>query len=315
MSTAVHEETEIAEVETSSTSLALPWEDVTTGNAGTKIMTSQELLNIAGLDWDVATRPLYRRLNDTSIVEHPRAKEVYRTDTEASLGVVRGHYHPWPNREAFSPYDTLVSDGEGMWREAGSQRNGSRVFMTMKLTKGFSPIDGDPYDYYLFIGVGHDGYVAINPSMIPIRQANLTHNAIGENSIRVQHTPSLESKGTGVRPEVRQVQELAESYQNMFSERIAKLAETRVSDKRAATLLESVLNPRRARRNELVTQIMEVYQTSEAIKEYHGTGYGLLNSLTEWQCHVRKHRQGNARFDSLMWGEDAKTRNRLATAI
>lgn len=293
------------------TARVLPWADVTTGTAYEQIMTSQQLLQEANLDWDVAIRPLYRRMNDSSFIEHPRAKEVYRTDTEVSLGVVRGHYLPWSNREAFSPWDDMVSNGAGVWQEAGSQRNGSRVFMTMKLGDGFSVLDADHYDYYLFIGVGHDGYVAINPSVIPIRQAALTHNAVGNNSIRVQHTPSLESKKT----EVYQVESLAIRYQIEFTEKVSTLAEISIKDDHAFSQLEKIMNPKRARRGELVTQIMDIYHTSTAIGEYHGTAYGLFNALTEWQCHVRKHRQGNARFDSLMWGDDAKVRNRLVAEI
>ncbi len=286
----------------------LPWADLTSGASGSQIMTSQELLLISGLDWDVAVRPLYRRMNDTSIVEHPRAKEVYRTDTEVSLGVVRGHYHPWPNREAFAPWDAMVKSGEGTWQEAGAQRNGARVFMTMKLNQVIAAM-GDIYDYYLFIGVGHDGYVAINPSVIPIRQSNLTHSAIGENSIRVQHTPSLETK----KAEVHQVQELVSRYKDIFTRKTIKLAESRIDDKRATSLLDGVMNPKRTRRGDLVTQIMEIYTASP--QTHYGTTLGVFNALTYWQCHVRKHRQGNARFDSLMWGEDAKARNKLALTV
>jgi phage/plasmid-like protein (TIGR03299 family) len=286
----------------------LPWSDVTMGAANGRVLTSQELLMEGSLDWDVDIRPLYRRMRDTSIVEHPRAKEVYRTDTEVSLGVVRGHYRPWPNREAFSPWDALVASGEGTWEECGAQRNGSRVFMTMKLRDGLT-ILGEDYHYYLFVGVGHDGYVAINPSMIPIRIAGLTHSAVGTNSIRVQHTPSLETK----KAEVRQVQELARGYAATFAEAMTKLAETTITEDRAASLLERAINPKKTRRSELVEEIMGVYRTSPTVGQ--GTGYGLFNALTQWQCHHRKHRRGNARFDSLMWGDDAQTRQRFVTAI
>lgn len=289
---------------------SLPWADVAMGSAGMRVMTSQELLLESSLDWDVALRPLYRRMNDSSFVEHARAKEVYRTDTEASLGVVRGHYHPWSNREAFSPWDVMVSDGEGIWQEAGSQRNGGRVFMTMKLTEEIM-VKGDSFDYYLFIGVGHDGYVAINPSVIPIRRSTVTHSAIGNNSIRVQHTPSLESK----KSEVSQVQGLIKRYKDFFIESLTRMADTLLQEEQVLPLLERVMNPKRAKRSELAAQIMEIYVTSQTIQGFFGTGYGVFCALTEWQCHVRKHRMGNARFDSLMWGEDAKSRNNLASEI
>lgn len=306
MSITLHEETPVVTHPTSV--LTLPWADVTTGSAKSEILTSQELLMRASLDWDVALRPLYRRMTDGSFIEHTRAKEVYRTDSEVSLGVVRGHYHPWPNREAFSPWDEMIKTGTGTWQDAGAQRNGARVFMTMLMSDSFSVLDNDAYDYYLFIGVGHDGYVAINPSMVPVRQKTQTHSAFGENSIRVQHTPSLESK----KAEVRQVKILAEQYKTYFTERVTRMAETSVDEACARLLIDKTLNPKRTRRSELVDQIMSIFLTTT---DYPHTGYGLFNALTQWQCHMRKHRQGNARFDTLMWGEDAKARNRLVSIM
>ena len=146
----------------------LPWAGITTGHAPAgQLLTSEQMLEEAGLNWDVDVRSLYQQMNDGQFREHPWAREVYRTDTETPLGVVKTRYKLITNRQMFEFGDKIVEDGAGHWAEAGTQGDGRRVFMTMKLNDDFN-IAGDGYDVYIFFA-GQPRRYRISPVHQPSR--------------------------------------------------------------------------------------------------------------------------------------------------
>ena len=59
----------------------LPWAGITTGKANQDSLTSAEMLQRAGLDWEVGIRPLKRQLSNGTLVDSSRF-ETYRLDNE-----------------------------------------------------------------------------------------------------------------------------------------------------------------------------------------------------------------------------------------
>jgi phage/plasmid-like protein (TIGR03299 family) len=294
----------------------LPWEGISAGHASRdELLTSQEMLQRSGLDWDVCIRPLWRRMSDGIFIQHPKAKEVYRTDTEDTLGTVRGHYHPFANREAFAFGDALVEGGDGHWAEAGMQLDGARVFMTMKIGDGFRVLDQDAYDMYVFIRTGHDGYVSISASVVPFRVSCLNQNQIvlarRRTSWTIQHTSSVKTRVA----EARRSLAITKEYADEFTRVAEQLAARKISQHTAEDLIDSVIPEKRSRRAVMISEILARYRTSPTVAPYRGTAYGLLNSLTEYMDHFRRQRSPNARFESTMWGEAARARNALAVMM
>jgi phage/plasmid-like protein (TIGR03299 family) len=296
-----------------------PWADVSTGRAEEgEVLTSQQLLDRANLDWDVATRPLYSRrelLDGTfEFIQHPKAREVYRTDTQEPIGVVKSHYQAYPNREAFAFGDQLLEEG-GRWIEAGLQGNGFRVFMCLRVGAGFKVLGSDSYDLFLFLSTGHDGGRSVTASAVPFRDECLNHNDVmGENAkttLTAQHTNNLATRLA----EAREALKLARSYERDFTRQAEKLAKVRVTEEKARALVNQAIPQRRSRREEVVVDVIAVYRTSPQVEEFRGTGYGLVNAMTEYMDHVKRQRSGNARFEAIMWGEAAKARRTLAAEL
>ncbi len=291
----------------------LPWDGISTGRANDdELLTSREMLKRADMDWDVALRPVWRQMSDGAFVQHPKAREVYRTDNETSLGIVRGHYHPFPNRDAFAFGDALVESGDAHWAEAGMQLGGARVFMTMKIGEGFKVLGEDAYYLYVFIRTGHDGYVSISASVIPFCASCLNQNQLvlarRRTSWTIQHTSSVRQRVDDARRSLA----ITREYQDEFARVAESLARTHITDHKAETLVESVIPERRSRRVQMIKEIMHQYTTSPTVAPHYGTAYGLLNGMTEYMDHFRRQRSPNARFESIMWGEAARSRNTLA---
>lgn len=305
----------------------MPWQDLVSpgllmaGAVEAKDgITSQQMLQAADLDWDVAVRPLWRRMADGSFKQHTKQREVFRTDTEDELGVCKTRYEVFSNREAFAFGDALVSEGTGKWTVAGQQNGGARVFMVMELGEGFDVLGGDSYQSYLFLRTSHGDGTSISAMVLPFRLQCTNQTALARreamSSWSIPHTTTVSAR----LEEARNALKLTMDYETEFAKLAEQLAAIKVTDEKAKALINSIVPQRRARRDDVISDILANYQTSPTAEEFRGTGYGLLNGVTEYYDHVKTQRNGNARFESIMFGEgrvvrDALTTNLLALAV
>lgn len=313
-----HEVTEDEAVEATPVPLVerrLPWSGIATGSAGSDQLTSAQMLKRAGLDWEVGIRPLYRHLSDGTAVESSRL-ETYRMDhEEIELGAVKSRYEVLQNKDAFAFGDSLVDDGTAHWEQAGMQHKGSRVFMTMLLNDEFTVLGQEPFKTYLFLNLGHDGGRSVLGFVTPIRVfcTNQTPAVRASNlgSFTVQHTSSMNERLATAADALRRTGE----YQAILRDEAEILAATQVTDKKAKLLVASLIPDRRANRDGMIEGIMANYAFSPTIEGYRGTGWGLLNATTEYMDHIKAQRTGNARFESITFGEGAKIRVELAKKL
>lgn len=287
----------------------LPWESLVTGSAeDSETLTSQQLLERAGMDWDTGIRPLIRRMNDGTIQDHPWARETFRSTDEAPLGVVRKIYKPFNNRDLFAFGDSLAENGQGRWAHAGMQSGDYvRVFMTMELAD-FQVLDGDGYKLYLFLRTSHDGGMGLKAYAVPIRvwctnQQQLV-SATHQGYWSIEHTGTMEKRLEEARESLANIVE----YSTEFNALAEKLAATPVSDQKVRAVLNRLVPEGRARRDDIIADLKHTYQTSPSVEPYRGSAYGLLNAVTEYYDHLKKQQTGNARFESIMFGEGARAR-------
>lgn len=313
----------------------LPWAEMATGRVeeGDDITTSQELLVKAGLDWDVAVRPLWRRMETGQVetgvdeegkptyettyefVQDKNEREVYRTSDQFKLGAVKTKYKPYSNRECFAFADNLAEQGVATWEEAGQQKNGALVFMTMKLVEGFQILDEDQYDLYLFLRTSHNGGTGINVDIVPFRAWCLNQSQLAVKTRvahwSLTHTSSLETRIK----EARETLQLSVDYTKDLQVLMDKLAVTKVDNDQAKKILERAIPQRRARREEMIQEIMGVYEHSATVAPYLGTGYGLLNGTTEYLDHFNTKRSGQARLESVMFAEGKRMRDSITKQL
>lgn len=294
----------------------LAWSGITTGSVddADAHLTSEQLLDEAGLNWEVAKRPLWSRQTSGEFKQSTGAFEIYRTDTEEALGTVKKKYEVWQNRDAFAFGDALVADGKARWVEAGCQGNGWRVFTTMRLTDPFTVAD-DTFDLYLYLRTSHDGSSSVSGYVTPIRvwctnQLPLV-SLTALDKFSFQHTSKLHERIQ----EAQQSFQLTVAFETEFKASMEQLLKTEVSDDKARYLIKDVIPTSRPRRDDMVDAILLNYQTSPTVEPYRGSGYGLLNGLTEYMDHLKVQRNGNARFESIMHGEGAKFRTQLTKRL
>jgi len=292
----------------------LPWSDLSTGVTDVPV-NSEALLDYADLDFDVAIRPLWRRLNSGEFEQHQRDREVYRLDTEQTLGTVKSRYEIFQNRDAFAFGDALVETGDGQWVEAGCRNDGRHVFMTMKLGAGFTVAGQDAYDMYLFLRTSHDGSTGVSAHVVPFRVTCLNQSQLvmksHVSSWTVPHTTNLAQKVAEAKTSLT----LSQTYGTALQERLERMLELKINAMDFQQALQFVVPENRPRRNEMLVGILQNYATSPNLEGYRDTVYGALNAVTEWYDHLKPQRTPVARFDSIMAGEGARMRNQLALVL
>ena len=275
---------------------AAPWHGL-----GTKVehlMTAEEAINAAGLNWTVSMQPVYLKNG----VQVPRYQAITR-DTDATIyAVVGANYVPVQNKVAFKFFDDVVGTGEAYYETAGSLRGGSRVWMLANM-KGSISVKGEEVKRYLTLTNSHDGYLALQMFWTPVRVVcmNTLNMALSRATERfyARHTVSAGAK-------IAQAKEILGITNNFYAEWALKaqaMAKKQLPPARMPLLLaaafqttgsvEAKLYPPVVRQMDRVKELVEVGRGMDnpAIK---GTVWQAYNAVAEFADHDKDYRDKTA---------------------
>ena len=273
-------------------------------------VNTAKMLELAHLDkWDV-------RLEDVSIPETFKSDKSYYFVTRTNpfdntqndvLGVVGERYKVLQNEDLFSFGDNIL-DGGGRWETAGSIKNGRVVFGSIALENSIT-LDpngrADKIDNYLLINTSHDGSVAIQASITPVRVvcANTLNLALsatrGKNatkqSFKIRHTQTAEGKIAVAREALG----LARTYIDEFSKMANAMIETEITKAQFDKIVELAYPaPEKDAKGSFkkydtkIDLLNDIYvgQFNDTIS---GTAWGAFNALTERLDWHRSARGGS----------------------
>jgi phage/plasmid-like protein (TIGR03299 family) len=194
----------------------VPWHRL--GQRLAQPATAHEAIEAAGLNYEVALRPLVT----TDGTPVPMRKAVIRTDSGEALGVVGNAYVPVQNRHAFAFLDGVVADGGLRYHTAGALGRGERIWLLAKLPETIRVRDTDDIvEKFLLLSNTHDGSTALRVFMTPIRVVcqntlNLAERRSVDQGVSIAHKGDLGTKVT----EARRVLGLASKF---FDEAATKI--------------------------------------------------------------------------------------------
>jgi phage/plasmid-like protein (TIGR03299 family) len=282
------------------------------GTVFTEEKTTSEMLEAANLsNWNV-------RLEDMPIPAHLTSDKEYQyvvrtnptTDTQTDvLGVVGQRYVPLQNEDLFSFGDNIL-DGGGRWETAGSIKGGRVVFGALALERE-TVLDpngvSDVVKTYLLINTSHDGSIAIQASITPVRVVcantlNLALNGVGrknkngvKQSFKIRHTQTADGKIAVA----RQTLGLANSYMDEFDKMAHAMIQKEINAKQFYDiLLAAYPKPEKDTKGAIkkwenkVDVLNDIY-TGEFNGMIAGNAWGAFNALTERLDWYRTARGGN----------------------
>jgi len=249
------------------------------------------------------------------------------------LGVVGQRYHVLQNEELFSFGDNIL-DGGGRWETAGSIRGGRVVFGSLALERE-TVLDpsgvADKVKTYLLINTSHDGSIAIQASITPVRVvcANTLNLALGakrgknaiKQSFKIRHTQTAEGKIAIARETLG----LANKYMDAFDVMAKAMIEKEITAQQFnEIILAAYPKPDKDTKGAIkkwenkVDVINDIY-TGEFNGMIANTAWGAFNALTERLDWHRSARGGSnesllaaaSGFDATITAE----KNRLLSVV
>jgi len=219
-------------------------------------VSTSKMLELANLqDWNVRLEEIYTPANYSSDRKYnyvARTNPFNSTQTDI-LGVVGERYRILQNEELFDFGDALL-DGGGRWETAGSIKGGRQVFGSLALERETvldpSGVE-DKINSYLLVNTSHDGSIAIQASVTPVRVvcANTLNLALGsgvgrnrtvKQSYKIRHTQTASGKIQAAREALG----LANAYMDEFDLVAKAMIETQITqDKFMEIVLKAYPRP------------------------------------------------------------------------
>lgn len=271
-------------------------------------VTTSEMLKLAHLDnWNV-------RLEDVSIPNGFESDKNYFFVTRTNpfdnsqndvLGVVGERYVPLQNEDLFTFGDAIL-DGGGRWETAGSIRGGRVVFGSIALEREtiLDPSGvSDKVNTYLLVNTSHDGSIAIQASITPVRVvcANTLNLALGKGNRGVKQTFKIRHTQTanGKVQAAREALGLANAYMDKFDEMAKAMIETEITKAQFDAIVDLAYpKPEKDAKGAMkkwetkIDLLNEIY-VGDYNRMIAGTKWGAFNALTERLDWYRSARGGN----------------------
>jgi phage/plasmid-like protein (TIGR03299 family) len=307
------------------------------GEVFTEEVSTAEMLKKAKLNnWDV-------RLEDVEIPNQFSSDKNYSfvvrdnpfiLGNKDVLGVVGERYVPLQNEDLFDFADNLLDNG-GRWETAGSIKGGRVVFGALALERE-TVLDpngvSDKINTYLLVNTSHDGSIAIQASITPVRVvcANTLNLALGnrgrggsvKQSFKIRHTQTAQGKVAVAREALG----LANAYMDEFDKMASAMIETEITKAQFDQIVnlaypmpkddaKKVSITKHANKIDLINDIY----VGDFNNTIAGTAWGALNALTErldWHRAGRKGQtetilSGASGFDPVINAE----KNRLMRVV
>lgn len=289
----------------------LPWHRL--GKVLDNVVTAEEALSLAKLDWEVILKPVFFQNADGTFEQVPDRFSATRDRDNRSLGIVSSEYNPFQNIDAFSFFDTITGSGDAKYETAGSLRGGQRVFLSAKIGDTLTVGDSEDLDTYLLISTSHDGTQAFTAAVTMIRPvcANTVSAALREAKRKwsIRHNSTLDGKIQ----EAREALNLTFRYQDAFSAKVEEMLNIEMEKDEFIRIMSDVLPDQKRKKEKNLEDLVSVFENEKTVidSEAAGTVYGAYNALTFWSDHVLESRSDAARFTSIAEGKVEEYRNQF----
>lgn len=165
-----------------------PWHGL--GKTVPKDVSPEQMLDAAGLRWEVIKKELYFQSDDGPVLTKARA--LVRSTDNKVLTVVTDNWNPVQNIEAFEFFNDFVAAGDMHMETAGSLRNGKMVWAMAKINESFELFGGDRVEGNLLFSNPHEFGRSIDIRFTPIRVVCANTMAVAltgdsKSSVRINH--------------------------------------------------------------------------------------------------------------------------------
>ncbi len=254
-------------------------------------------------------------------------KEAGNASKAKFLGTVGQDYTVIQHTEGFDLLDALVGQIDGAHYETMGTLDYGKVVWGQVDPNISIRVGDDESSVLLSFHTSHDGSKAfdIYESMLrhvcrnTLRAGSLRRLA---SSLRVRHTKNAKNRIADLKTEIGEIRSVAMSMQ----ERLQFLATRRVTKDSMVSVLDRLfpkgendgVEVSSTRRDNILADVLKLYEHNDGdvFPEQRGTGYNLLNAITEYTDHFRaSNNNGKGRAESSIFGSGAKLKQEALGVI
>lgn len=275
------------------------------------IVTAAEAAKLGGIDFDVREDALYSAHKEEGkppkFTKIEGRKVLVREDTGQWLGIVSKDYPVVQYGEAFD----FMEGVSPRFVAAGSLRGGKQGFMVVQTDVNIKI--GDQHDLFAVLRTSHDCSRAVEVMVMPLRdkcmnQLTLRSFVKGvDHRWAVTHTGDVKSKLAAAATSLKKLGAYARAYESNAQ----RLQSIKVSDEVANETLRRVL-PDRPKRPEVIQHIISNYHNRPETVGFEGTGWGLVNAVSEYFEWDRALGTPESRFLAALQGQTHNAINKTA---
>jgi phage/plasmid-like protein (TIGR03299 family) len=265
----------------------------------------EQAMTLAGLDWQVIKNQNYAR-NPQGHVVPVSSYSIFRDTDGAELAANVGEgFTIKQNRECFQFVDDLLQDNGGAhYDSAGALGNGATIWCSVRVPRADIAVNGeDKHESYLVFTTAHDGSMAHTAALSSVRVVcrNTLRQALSTNTgiLRIKHTKNANARFEDAKRTmdgvVMDAKKLEAKLQMLATRRVTRESMTAVMDRLFPKPADKEQNT--TRRENILAEVLALYESNDrnAFPAIRGTGYNLLNAVTEYTDHYRTARITDAR--------------------
>jgi phage/plasmid-like protein (TIGR03299 family) len=276
-------------------------------DADTETPSVSEIMDAAKLsNWNVRLEPIselvpdYKMVTESYLVVRDNPYTAGQNDVLATVG---SRYKEVQNEDLFAFAQNLHdSNPEVKIDSAGSFKNGRVVYGSWAIpnTLVLDPQGAnDKTDLYLVVHTSHDGSVAIQAGITPVRVKcqNTLNFAMrkAKQSFKIRHTATVDGKIAAAREALG----MSVAYFDEFSKQANELFTREVTNAQFSKIINTLYpKPEKDAKGAItkwenkVVLLDELYHNSPTNANIKGTAWGVVNALTERLDYYRTARKG-----------------------
>lgn len=294
-------------VDTQFSTREVPWMKL--GKLADHALTAVAAAKAGGLDFTVSARDIYY-LHGGFETQPKNRKAIVRDDTGELFDVVSSDvYQVLQYSEAFDFMDTVDS----RYVAAGALRGGRQGFLVVKAPFSLD-VPGDPHDLYAVLRTSHDRSRGIEVAVMPLRTLCMNQLTLSSFTKGVPHRWSIKHshKMHAKLAEAKDSLSKLANYAGRFEALAQRLMEVKVDAAKADAVLKAII-PARAKQGEVISKIITLQDAAQV--GFPGTGWGLVNAVSEYMDWSRAGGTAESRFLGALEGQTTKLLNKTVVHL
>lgn len=298
------------------TDRTVPWMKL--GKLTDEPKTAAEAAKLAGIDFSVSARRVAFEAPDGAWTMIDDRRTIVRDTDETPFGVVSAGYPILQYAEAFDFMDSVTDGQDTRYVAAGALRGGRQGFMVVHAPDQFQrPVLGgdDPHEFFIVLRTSHDRTRGCEILVMPLRgrcmnQLTLKSFSRGATNRWVaRHTSTMALKLADAQTALTNLGKYTERYVQV----VDRLATIKLTEAQSRQVLERV-EPKRAKTADKIDSILHLWNEAATVG-YPGTGWGLVNAISDYYDWGRSGGSAESRFVAAMEGQTYKAVNNAASIL